>query len=105
LAIDHHQNVLARFQIKDESTRQKFFPINGIFTMMNERHQVLPHQRTYSTKNKEQEPLEQELYQQFDNKSQMDNSIIYLNKCCKDDTNKHSTNYGHYTQFRTNWGY
>jgi hypothetical protein len=86
LAADHHHNVPARLQIDDESTGQKLIPVDGIFTVMNERHQVLAHRWTYSISNKEWGPLAQELRQRFDDQSQMDNPIIYLDKCCENAT-------------------
>ena len=35
MVANHHYNVPARFQIDDKSIRQKFSPLDGIFTMMN----------------------------------------------------------------------
>jgi hypothetical protein len=66
LATDHHYNVPVRLQIDIESIEQKFSPINEIFTMMKEQHQLLTHWWTYSTSNKDWGPLAQELLQQFD---------------------------------------
>lgn len=76
----------ARLQIDDESTGQKFSLIDGIFTVMNERHQVLAHRWTYLINNKKRGPLAQELCQRFDDQSQMDNPIVYLDKCCENAT-------------------
>ena len=43
MAVDHHHNVPVRLQIDEKSTRQKFIPIDRIFTLINEQHQFLAH--------------------------------------------------------------
>jgi hypothetical protein len=56
LAAHHHHNVLVRLQIHDESSGQKFSPIDGIFNVMNERHQCLaywPHLLQHGTSRNE----------------------------------------------------
>ena len=61
LATNHHHNVLVKLQIDVDSIGQKYSFVNGTFTVVNKRHQVIAHQWTYSTNNKEREPLAQDL--------------------------------------------
>jgi hypothetical protein len=61
LVTDHHHNVPARIQVDDPTTGQKFAPIDGLFAVMNERHQIIAHRWTNSTTNEEHIDLAKEL--------------------------------------------
>ena len=53
LSADHHHNVPGRLQEKDTFNGRKFAPINGLHTVMNERHQFISHRWTATTSNDE----------------------------------------------------
>jgi len=65
LVADHHHNVLTRIQVDDPTTSQKFASIDGLFTVRNERHQIIAHQWTNSTINEEHIDLAKELKLQY----------------------------------------
>lgn len=84
LATYHHHNMPIKLQIDVDLIEQKCSSMNGTKMVMNKQYQVIAHRWTYSTNNKEQGPLAQELCNFFVDRSQLDALVIYLDKCCED---------------------
>jgi hypothetical protein len=55
LSTDHHHNVPVRMQVTDPHNGKRFAPIEGLHTVMNERHQYLSHVFTATVTNIERE--------------------------------------------------
>jgi len=85
LSTDHHHNVPGRMQEIDEYNKKKFVPINGLHTVMNERHQFISHRWTHTTSNEERQAIAEDLVRRYqDRKIDTKDIVIYLDKCCDD---------------------
>ena len=85
LSADHHHNVPGRMHVTDQATGQKFAPVHGIHTVMNEKNQYVSHRWTATTSNDERRAIADDLIKRYhDRNIDTRDIIMYLDKCCDD---------------------